>query len=123
MSDRNSPPRWEPIVTMKGFCVAAALLASSPAAPADTGFTGNHLQVLCENNSLVCSAYISGFLFGANAQNILNDPMCFPQDVTSSQAVQVVEKYLREKPENLHDDAWMGVAVALSAAFPCKHSN
>lgn len=111
---------------MKWSCVAVALLASSPAALADqTNFTGNQLQVLCadENSALLCSTYISGFFYGAYAQKVLNEPMCFPQGVTSLQAVQVVKKYLREKPENLHDDAWMAVAVALSAAFPCKRSN
>jgi hypothetical protein len=79
---------------------------------------------LCRRKySPLCITYITGFLYGAYAQKRFNEPMCFPEGVTPLQAVQIVEKYFREKPENLHDDAWMAIAVALSAAFPCKRSN
>lgn len=111
---------------MKWACAAIALLAASPEAVADQEkFTGNELQVLCatENTLSLCVVYIEGFLYGAYAQKRFNEPMCFPEGVTPLQAVQVVEKYFRDRPENLHDDAWMAITAALSAAFPCKRSN
>ena len=87
---------------MKWACAAIALLAASPEAVADQEkFTGNELQVLCatENTLSLCVVYIEGFLYGAYAQKRFNEPMCFPEGVTPLQAVQVVEKYFRDRPE------------------------
>jgi hypothetical protein len=96
-------------------------IAAAPIVHADP-FSGEKLEMLCTERAGAdaCALYILGFFQGIMAQQTLGNPICLPKGVNGLQAKLVIEKYLREHPENLHDDAWMAASVALAAAFPCR---
>jgi len=45
---------------------------------------------------------------------------CLPRPIPVIQAVRVVVKYLKEHPEQLHEDAMGLTMAALNNSFPCK---
>ena len=58
--------------------------------------------------------YMEGLIVGDNDRTI-----CVPQGVTRKQFMLVVEKYLKEHPEDLHEPAYRLIDWALMEAFPC----
>ncbi|WP_223592418.1 Rap1a/Tai family immunity protein [Pseudomonas sp. A-R-19] len=46
--------------------------------------------------------------------------VCFPKGVTTGQGARVVVKYLKDNPEELHEDATSLIFFAYHKAFPCK---
>jgi hypothetical protein len=57
----------------------------------------------------------------AGVQDAFNGKLfCVHDDVSLSQAVAVVGKYLKERPEQWHRPGAKGVVDALALAFPCK---
>lgn len=59
--------------------------------------------------------YAEGLIIGDNDRTI-----CVPQDATPRQFMLVVEKYLKEHPEELHEPAYRLIDIALMEAFPCE---
>lgn len=43
-----------------------------------------------------------------------------PEGISNGQAVRIVNKYLQEHPEQLHEEEYFLVIKALREAFPCK---
>ena len=75
--------------------------------------------------TLSCLSYTSGFMKGVIAGSIAaskdGQPLVCPsEDVTPQQIASVVLKYLREHPEDRHEDALGLVYIALARTFPCK---
>jgi hypothetical protein len=122
------------------FLLAAGLLipqCSSSSAPKRR--TGNDLLEMCQYVdkpvsdqpvgekalTLSCLSYTSGFMDGVLAGSIAasknGQPLVCPsEEVTPQQVASVILKYLREHPEDGHEDA-LGLAyVALAHVFPCK---
>ena len=104
----------------------AALLASLPFECANA-LTGTQLYELCAGNSgstgnTACLAYARGFSEGfllgtAFTPNIY----CAPDDgVSAEQARLIIQKYLRDHPEELHKEALYLAGNAMMAAFRCK---
>jgi len=47
--------------------------------------------------------------------------VCFPKSgIQNNQAVRIVEKYLRDHPEQLNDDQTLLTMLAFKVAYPCK---
>jgi hypothetical protein len=50
--------------------------------------------------------------------------LCPPKEgIAVDQARLVIDKYFREHPEKLHEEAGFLAAEAFMAAFPCRKSN
>jgi hypothetical protein len=73
--------------------------------------------------ALWCTGYVSGMLDGARMVPQLTKAqpvICAPSDgITNEQAVRIVVKHLRAKPEILHEPGRIHVLIALVRAFPC----
>jgi hypothetical protein len=67
-----------------------------------------------------CLAYIFGVIDGYYSARPKLPVFCYPAEVTGEQAGRVVNKYLRDGPERLHQRSARLVLDALSEAFPCK---
>jgi hypothetical protein len=97
-----------------------------------TALSGTDLYRSCmaKNKSLgdlLCIAYVHGFLdgivsghgIGKNAPTLY----CPPEEgVSVDQGRLIVEKYLREHPEQLHEQAGIQVTSAMIEAFRCRNS-
>lgn len=73
------------------------------------------------------AAYCVGLMDGVKSSLILlkastgSDQMgCLPRNLSNAQGIRVLLKYLREKPENLHQEGSVLTMIALINAFPCK---
>jgi hypothetical protein len=99
-------------------------LANASAFAADGAkYTGNDLQQLCSlPNDNGCVAFAFGFESGITAAQE-GWRICVPAEVTGQQLEPVIEKYLREHPEQLHKNARLLSAEALTTVFPCRRSN
>lgn len=107
----------------------AAVLASPTWAAT---LTGNKLEQFCSSptgspGQLACVMYIQGFVGGIEAGDgtKVKDKRawCFPDGSTVGQSKLVVQKYMRDNPQDLHNEAAVVVGIALVQAFPCKNSN
>jgi len=93
--------------------------------------TGVDLYQACKSAShssmdLVCIAYVHGFLDGFQLGRFVGtgpqSKYCPPKDgVSVDQGRLIIEKYLREHPQDLHTQAGLMAASAMMDAFPCKH--
>ena len=87
-------------------------------------FTGEDLQNSCLNQySGVCSSFVRGVHSGLTlSQEFLkmSPHYCSPENMTVTQAVKIISKFLEENPEDLHQPAESIVYVALAKAFPCE---
>jgi Rap1a immunity proteins len=122
------------------------LLFAFEAAQADSGgLSGNNLLVSCSNavkffdgdrsepvvlSAPICIGFVQGFLAGMDAmlsKNLalykkgLKGVACTEDaQTTVSQMVRILDKFLRDSPQNLHQPAGVLAMVAFSQAFPCK---
>lgn len=105
------------------------LLAVMLSLPADKpGFSGEDLRHLCASEdtfaSTICTSYLSGYVEGhevtvqvSKAQRVF----CLPAGgVTGANLGLVVDKWLDEHPQRLHEAALGLVTLALIDAYPCK---
>jgi hypothetical protein len=70
--------------------------------------------------AFACVAYISGVIDGYQEAEP-KYPLCYPAQVTVGQMADVVMKFLRDHPEELHKPAGFLVLRAIGVAFPCKN--
>ena len=76
-------------------------------------------------NAVYCWGFVSGVMstmqVGNTAPKMMN--ACIPESnpsVTAGQAVRIVTKYLKARPENLHLPSTLLVMDAFRKAFPCE---
>jgi hypothetical protein len=91
--------------------------------------TGNEPHGFCAARNgtdldAACTQYVQGFLAGIEVAGYggktKDDKIwCLPEGATVGQARLVIEKYMRENPEALHQPASLITALALMLAFPC----
>lgn len=111
---------------MKTFKTTATLLLllASPVSYSDF-ITGNELVEYCNPDAGnthwgMCRGYVTG-VYGR--QFWVEDSefkSCPPDGTTIEQMTSVVRKYLTERPEYLHLQASVLVAIAVSVAWPCS---
>jgi hypothetical protein len=71
-------------------------------------------------------AYLRGVTDGINMAAVGGDAklrVCIPKGVTLGQTRLVLEKYLTDNPDKLHESAGLLTFSAIYLAFPCKDSN
>lgn len=96
--------------------------------------TGNELLMACDSTpeisaenampKVLCVGYVSGMvdaiqiLFGRFPEI---QSFCLPpKGMSGNQKILIVEKYLKENPNQLHHSARMSVYIAFFQAFPCE---
>jgi hypothetical protein len=99
------------------ICIAVILLAATSA----VALTGNQLK---ENSDIgeqyptvFAQGYFSGYVLGV-ADATPN--LCIPAGVNKGHIIEVVRKYLKDHPEQLHLSGSVIVPRAFTAAWPCK---
>ena len=115
---------------VKAATMLIALLTSAGHA---ADFRAVKLQEYCSDhsasssNSVACIMYLEGFVDGLNVGDGSKEEKdrlwCFPEGATLQQARLIVEKFMRDYPQALHQSAAKIVGTALILAFPCKNSN
>jgi hypothetical protein len=96
------------------------------AAPA-ASFTGVELFDLCfrkgTDGQLACTSYVRGFADGVVFEGLMTGgdaKYCPPQSLPVKDIRLIVEKYLKDHPDQLSKEAGALVGLALHQAFPCK---
>jgi hypothetical protein len=93
---------------------------------ASLALTGLELHQSCqEKKSVPCVAYMRGFIDGFTTGNVIGSQtkirMCLPKDGISAEQVRlIVEKHLREHPQDLHQEAGLLAMAAMMDAFACR---
>ena len=127
---------------MKRWLAAyAALMLFGLAAPVHAAVTGQELLHRCNASeksldgkeklggdemldAMWCMGYMSGLLDGFSVNDYkVGDArvMCVPEEgVTRTQALLIVNRWLRGHPEALPKNGRRGALLALAAAYPCK---
>jgi hypothetical protein len=66
------------------------------------------------------AGYAMGYVDAASTMLWASDKICLTPKVTFGQMLKIVHKYMREHPEELHEDGLVLVLKALRGPFPCK---
>jgi hypothetical protein len=95
---------------------------------ASNAFTGMELHNWCLSSEKMspeadaCTIYLKGFVDGVVTGNALGiaHTFCPPMDgISGPQARLILEKYFRDHPEKLDQEAGLLAEVAIREAFPC----
>jgi hypothetical protein len=126
---------------MNGGRLLALLFLLAMAAPAGAAVTGQELLNRCTASeksvegtaklsgeealdAMWCMGYMSGLLDGFSVGDYKvagAKVMCAPEEgLTRTQALRIVNKWLREHPEALPKSGRRGALLALASAYPCK---
>jgi hypothetical protein len=112
------------------MAVIVGLFATWMAEPANA-FTGAEFYRACAGKGRVtsdvsCKAYTRGFVDGMTmgaATGKTAAKFCPPKGgISDEQSRLDIERYLKDHPEDLHDEAGLMAGVALLQAFPCPTS-
>ncbi|RWZ87200.1 MAG: hypothetical protein EO766_11760 [Hydrotalea sp. AMD] len=85
-----------------------------------SAISGNELTQLNINNQhYYIVGTIDAFLIFNNVSK--SPAFCIPDNATHSQSWNIVNKYLTDHPQDLHQPAAGIILMALSQAFPCSN--
>jgi hypothetical protein len=103
--------------------VLAAMVIAATLGPA-LSQSGNDLHSQCGNaftagflHRNYCHGYITGVVNGLTVGG--SRTVCLSRGVTDTQAVMIVQNYMREHPEQLNEPSHAIIQRAMSEAFPC----
>jgi hypothetical protein len=87
--------------------------------------TAGDLQTLCAkpDQERACSAYALGYAEGVTAANKENVTICVPKGVGGRELRLVMDKYLKDHPEQLHEKVSVVLGAAFAGAYPCQKPN
>ena len=85
-------------------------------------YDGNELLKCCDNYAVSKGSFAQGWCAGfINAIFLETDVrFCPPKGVKNIQKVLVVEKYMRDHPEKLHERAESLIRQSFVSAWPCS---
>ena len=117
------PVKMARVAAVLGITAAVQAPARAERGP----FTGAELYSLCNSQVAVikadCVAYLGGFVEGVIVGQQLTTfhiLLCLPAGVSMLQLRLIVQKGMRDHPENLDQTANAVVATALIDAFKCR---
>jgi hypothetical protein len=102
--------------------VLALAVALGCIQPAKAAGTGMDLQQWCSGggaDGLRCMTFIFGFISGLSYAAD-GKVLCVPDDLTAGQSALIVQKWMRDHPEELNRSMGIVAGRALSAAYACK---
>ena len=109
--------------------MAIVVLVLSLVGPARAQMTGNDLRSMCVSKNPaeddLCISWSAGFHSGIRAAQKIAEIVklppvtCIPDNVTGSQVRLILEKYMRENPQELAQGADYLAARAFLQSFPC----
>ena len=110
---------------MRHLLTTIVLLGCLSAGARAADFNGIDLSTMCVSNNQAirdqCTAWISGFQAGISANDEKsNMHVCLPDELLGSQAVLIIEKFMKEHPEQLHYPARVVAFYALWQDFSCS---
>lgn len=83
--------------------------------------SGNELLSQCNDYSVQKGTFEQGVCLGiVMGVAETSDKICPPKEVTNKQLVLVVEKFLKENPQDLHFPATSLAEYALAMVWPCQ---
>ena len=87
--------------------------------------TAGDLQSQCAKpeQDRACSAYALGYAEGVTAANKENVTICVPKGVGGRELRLVMDKYLKDHPERLHEKVSIVLGAAFAGAYPCQKPN
>ncbi len=100
-------------------CLASILVIFALAKPAAAEFLdGNRISRWClaefyQSSEWFCDGYVAGVAD-------TNKELCIPTNVSVAQTSDIFKKFLRDHPEDRHQNAHSLVSRALSEAWPCE---
>ena len=100
------------------ICAAVSLLAATPAIALNGDQLKNDGDKIEKAPGSYSSGYFDGYVLGV--LDLTQDRLCIAERVTMGQVLEVVRKYLKDHPEELHLRASDLVIKALQTAWPCK---
>lgn len=111
---------------IRALVVAMGLLASTATAQTNPHSGSAWLESCTQKYSEALYVLCLGFVQGAEAAHDIDTRVggmppffCMPQQVSYGQMVQVVVKYLKDRPQELHEPFGALVYKAFRQAFPC----
>jgi hypothetical protein len=108
-------------VSIRFVSVAALVLAAfAPPTPAAATNTGNDLKRYCESEGFqkgVCAGFIVGVSHTGTA--FRTKVFCIPEGVENGQLLAIVQRFMSDSPQSLHEPGVVIVAKAFAGAFPC----
>ncbi len=77
-------------------------------------------------NSSFCLGFMQGIIglnsvYESKTDNNNTPLFCHPEGIITGQATRVVVKYLKDHPEQLHNNMITLTILAFKKAFPCKN--
>jgi hypothetical protein len=108
----------------KILMVTATLVMVILAGPAQADsffafFTGNDLHEQCSGSNVHQVGLCTGYIVAATDAASYVGRTCPPNGTVGPQATDIVNRYLRDHPENRHLAAYPLAEHALAAAWPC----
>jgi hypothetical protein len=107
---------------IKGITVVTFLMISFAAPGHAADYSGNWLKAACASTNvpdkMMCLGYVGGAL-DTSGSFVGGTLLCLPDGTTRGQAVSVVDKYMRDHPEELHMPASNLIVKAVLLAWPC----
>lgn len=103
---------------LPAIAVAVVMLTAVPAFCLQLSLTGNQLKQDALSQGAYSKGYFEGYVLGVLES--AKDRLCVPERVEMGQALEVIEKYLNEHPQELHLPASGLVLKAIQAAWPCN---
>jgi hypothetical protein len=81
-------------------------------------FSGNDISRFQMNNHPLDQGFFYGYVNGVLESTFQN--ICIPKNVSDKQLGLVIQKYMQEHPEDLHQRAVEIIIKAVKNAWPCK---
>lgn len=107
--------------------IILALLLSSLSKISAASNTGNDLAEMCISDRTVCKIFIIGMVRGIESTSLIYSKMneekpffCIPPRVTNGQLAEIVIKYIKDNPKDLHKPASFLSTDAIETAYPCN---
>lgn len=105
---------------LPGVALAGLMAFSGGSSSGEPG-TGLWLLEACRgDNGDAGKAFCLGYAMGLADLMLGQQRICMPTDLSSQQVRLVVEGYLKDHPEKLHQHPALLVIEALDSNFPCK---
>jgi hypothetical protein len=109
------------VVAFLGLTATSAF-AQSPFRLTDTT-TGAEVYRLCETDISECELFAAQALVGVSMADLFRSEgprtYCLPATVSPTQGRLIIVRYMRDRPELLHQPAAELIRAALKQAFPC----